>query len=248
MYNDTKNKISIGATQEDEKLIWNIETFPHMMVAGASGSGKTTLLHNILNQVVSSRDKAFVIDIKKIGFMDLDFNDASFTPQIATTVPEAHKVLEEIKAELDIRYADMQKAGVTNFKQLPNLKPAMFILIDELIALIRPLDASVEHGLDKEISESNAALSQIMSLISNIARLGRAAGVYLVVTTQQPASELIPSELKQNLDARVALGYMSEKDSNVTINSNEASKLIPLSGTGIYRAGLNLIHFNILGK
>lgn len=79
------------------------------------------------------------------------------------------------------------------------------------------------HNTD-EAKEANALKGEAATLIGSIARLGRAAGVHLVIATQRPDAKLIPGELKSNLGARMACGHMQPIASSMVLDSASATK------------------------
>lgn len=56
-------------------------------------------------------------------------------------------------------------------------------------------------------------------IIGSIARLGRAAGVHLLVATQRPDAKLIPGELKANLTTRVNCGRTDSTASSMILDN-----------------------------
>lgn len=89
-----------------------------------------------------------------------------------------------------------------------------FLIGDELVPT---------HNTD-EAKEANALKGEAATLIGSIARLGRAAGVHLVIATQRPDAKLVPGELKSNLGARMACGHMQPIASSMVLDSASATK------------------------
>lgn len=242
------NGITLGTTSENESLVWDMKLFPHMLIGGVSGAGKTTLLKSMLKQSIENRDKVVLLIPKKVGFDEaLTAHSAasSNTLEVGKSIYESNALLTKVKSELESRYEKMQEAGSNNFLSLSEDATAIVVLIDEIIPLVRPLDPSLDPELDEANKKDNIVIKEILSALTTIARLGRAAGIHLVITTQQPASEFIPSEIKPNLDARVALGTMEESDSQVLLNAPDAASLPAKFDVGIYRSGLNLVEFKL---
>lgn len=77
--------------------------------------------------------------------------------------------------------------------------------------------------------------SEAQSIIGNIARLGRAAGVFLTLATQRPDAKMITGETKANLGARIACGQMNATASDMVLGSGSAvSTPGHPKGRGIY--------------
>lgn len=91
------------------------------------------------------------------------------------------------------------------------------------------------HNTD-EAKAMNALKGEAQMIVGSIARLGRAAGVHLLIATQRPDARLLPGELKSNLGLRVACGNLNSIASEMVLGSNSATK-VPGSpkGRGIMR-------------
>ena len=75
---------------------------------------------------------------------------------------------------------------------------------------------------------------QFLPLIKRLAQMGRAAGIHVVMATQCTLRSVIPTEVKINLDTRVALRVPSPLDSRNVLDCNGAEKL-PKYGQGLIR-------------
>lgn len=71
-------------------------------------------------------------------------------------------------------------------------------------------------------------------LIGSIARLGRAAGVHLVIATQRPDAKLIPGETRDNLAVRLGCGVLEQNASAMLFNSNAGMRVRKNPKGGIY--------------
>ncbi len=63
------------------------------------------------------------------------------------------------------------------------------------------------------------------SIIGSIARLGRAAGVHLVLATQRPDAKLIAGETKENLPVRINCGRTTPTASSMILGSGEGLRV-----------------------
>ncbi len=79
------------------------------------------------------------------------------------------------------------------------------------------------HNTD-DAKAAQALKGDASSKIGSIARLGRAAGVHLMIATQRPDAKLISGELKSNLGARFACGQMQSTASSMVLENNEATR------------------------
>ena len=63
----------------------------------------------------------------------------------------------------------------------------------------------VAEMLDKtgRSKESKEVLAQIENKLATLSRLGRAFGIHLILATQRPDANILPGQIKNNLDFRV---------------------------------------------
>ena len=83
-------------------------------------------------------------------------------------------------------------------------------------------------GMDKAQS---ARISQIESRLATIARLGRAFGIHLILATQRPDAQLIPGQIRNNLDCRIC-GRAERVLSELVLDSAAAAEQIPKDARG----------------
>ena len=62
-------------------------------------------------------------------------------------------------------------------------------------------------------------------IISSIARLGRAASVFILLAMQRPDHTLLPGELKSNLGVRIACGRSDSTASNMILGNAEGCRI-----------------------
>lgn len=101
---------------------------------------------------------------------------------------------------------------------------------------------NTDEGKDEDQLKGEAAMA-----IGSIARLGRAAGVHLVIATQRPDATVISGETKQNLAVRIHCGRARNSTaSQMILESSEGLRIAPnppgrmyvdLNGTGNHGQG-----------
>lgn len=62
-------------------------------------------------------------------------------------------------------------------------------------------------------------------IIGSIARLGRAAGVHLVLATQRPDATILPGETKANLGVRINCGRTDSNASSMILGNGEGTRV-----------------------
>ena len=108
---------------------------------------------------------------------------------------------------------------------------------DHLPRLIFACD-EVAEVLDKTgaDSERKKLLAQIENRLATIARLGRAFGVHLILATQRPDVNILPGQIKNNLDFRVC-GRAESVLSGIILGNSTADEQIPKDARGRFITG-----------
>lgn len=191
----------------------------------------STLQRNIIAHCIQfPNDWRFVgIDVKRVELSPFKQYEP-VVMGVALDVPDGTEIIRYAKEEMMTRYDKMEKAGVTNFADLPEKMHALMIMVDETYMFLATSGNKTDEG-----KEEDALKGESSKLIGEIARLGRAAGVHIVLATQRPDATVIYGELKQNLALRIAAGKADTIASQMTLDSDEATKLPGLKGRGFYQ-------------
>jgi hypothetical protein len=231
------NIFPLGLKSGGEEAVWNVSVYPHCLVAGTTGSGKSVTQGTILLHALQSPDwRVVLIDPKRVELSI--YRDHPNVLRVATELEDSVDLIQQVEQEMMSRFTRMESGGVKHFRSLPDPPPAILLMVDETFALLSPSGIKSEEG--KQQDEIKA---RIGILIGSIARLGRAAGIHQVLATQRPDAKVLPGEVKANLDARIAQGRMDNIPSLMTLDSDAATRLPPIKGRAILRAGSDQSEF-----
>lgn len=172
----------------------NLSKTPHLAVWGASGSGKSTVLISILAQLVSNTTRVYVIDGKN------EFSSfKNFVEEVAVENAEILKLLEEITQIIRKRQKIVAKEvlktnriGLTS--QDIGLNPVV-VMADEVASVLATFDSK-----DKK---------KVISYLMQIAQKGRSVGIFLVIASQSPATDVLPSSIREQFATKILLGTAS---------------------------------------
>lgn len=106
----------------------------------------------------------------------------------------------------------------------------LIIIVDELAELTQK-----SGGKDAASKEQDALKAEILGILQSIAQLGRSAGIHLMLATQRPSADVVPTILRNNLGARFFCGRATESGaSQVALDNTLATTIEPKpKGAGI---------------
>ncbi|NBI09874.1 hypothetical protein D1641_07570 [Colidextribacter sp. OB.20] len=201
----------------------NLASIPHILLGGATGSGKSVLLKLLLMQALRKGAEVSIADFK--GGVD-------FPPvwhkkcRMCFDEQELLAFLTKLVEELHRRKKLFASAGLPNIDQYNtetgvNLHRLIFAC-DEVAEM---LDRT---GLSKEQKE---LVNQIESRLATVARLGRAFGIHLILSTQRPDANLISGQIRNNLNCRIC-GRADNILSQLILDNTDAANQIPKDAKG----------------
>ena len=217
-----KNLLAVGLGKDIMgKVKWmEINTTPHLLVAGATGSGKSVCVNCIITSILMrtkpDQVKLVMVDPKKVELTMYNGIPHLLAP-VVTDPKKASIALKNIVAEMERRYDVFERTKNKNIKgynkfcetnpEYPKM-PYIVVIIDELADLM--LVAA------KEVEDS----------IMRITQMARAAGIHLIVATQRPSTDVITGVVKANIPSRISFAVSSSIDSRTILDSKGAEKLL----------------------
>ena len=233
VFTDAKSPMTMALGMEisGDVRVGDIAKMPHLLIAGSTGMGKSVCINSIIVSLVykaSPEDvQMILIDPKMVEFSCYTGLPHLYIP-VVTDVKKAAGALGAAVGEMMKRYNLFSSFGVRNIdeynsmvkrkytddyvpeegEEVPEHKPSIVIIIDELADLMMTAPADVENS------------------ISRIAQMGRAAGIHLIVATQRPSVDVITGTIKNNIPSRIAFKVSSQIDSRTILDTAGAEKLI----------------------
>jgi S-DNA-T family DNA segregation ATPase FtsK/SpoIIIE len=230
-FKNEKSKIAFCAGKDiaGKNIIANIETMPHLLIAGATGSGKSvcinTIIMSILYKASPDEVKMILIDPKVVELSVYNGIPHLLLP-VVTDPKKAAGALNWGVAEMTDRYRRFAEYHVRDIKaynqkvknvaasmteeggEKPQPMPQILIVVDELADLMMAAPGDVEGA------------------ICRLAQLARACGIHLVIATQRPSVNVITGLIKANMPSRIAFSVTSGVDSRTILDMNGAEKLL----------------------
>ncbi|MDR3365083.1 MAG: DNA translocase FtsK [Clostridiales Family XIII bacterium] len=211
---------ALGKNISGKRIVVDLKEMPHLLIAGTTGSGKSVCINSILLSILyrakPSEVKLILVDPKVVELKS--YNDLPHLLLPVVTDPErAAMALSYAVTIMNDRYKKFAENNVRNLEgfnekmrkegQREEVLPQIVIVIDELSDLMMVASAKVQES------------------ISRLAAMARAAGMHLIVATQQPLASILTSVIKANIPSRVAFAVSSNSASRVILDNPGAERL-----------------------
>ncbi|MEM9569639.1 MAG: FtsK/SpoIIIE domain-containing protein [Bacteroidota bacterium] len=224
MAQDMALPICIGKDYEAQLHFADLAKLPHVLIAGLTGFGKSMCFQNFIFWLGKSKDEVEVhaLDPKQTGFSRFVY---SKKPVISVVYEESDytKKIDELVKEMNDRNALMRQLGfkdIADYNVMVNHDklPYIVLLIDEF----QDLGRKMQGGLKK------------------LARMGRSAGVHLVLGTQNPNGIDIDPTILQQL-AGVICFRLRNKQASKRILGEVGAEALAGKGEMIFKSATS--HF-----
>jgi S-DNA-T family DNA segregation ATPase FtsK/SpoIIIE len=210
-----KIPLALGADIRDELVTIDLDSMPHLLVAGATGTGKSaainTILTGMLMKFTPDELRLILVDPKMVEMALYNGMPYLLTPVI-TEMDKVVHALDWAIFEMTQRYKLFKEKMVRKLEEFNEKStyklPNIVIVIDEMADLMLTKKGDVEQK------------------IVRLAQLARATGIHLILATQRPSVNVITGLIKANIPARIALAVTSGIDSRVIIDQQGAESLI----------------------
>lgn len=203
---DPRSSLYVGETFYNKPMALELTHFPHTLIVGSAGSGKSVITRTIITHALA-HDEIEIrgIDLKAVELTNHSYRDCDV---IATTLDETVKLVDDLLIETKRRFAILEQQKLTDY--LKTELPAIYFIVDEYAILLHTPEASdVDNAIELEIKQK----------IQELAGLGRAAGVYLFISTQRPDHSVIEPGLRYLLDNHILMGLSTPMTERLALNA-----------------------------
>lgn len=213
----------------DESKTWDYVKNPHAIICGTTGSGKTTLVYEMMLCFAHQGANLFIADPKRSDLSGLKYWIPNRDSHVANTPGQIAKMTSKLVNLMNDRYVNFFSSKQGNRGQnyiSYNLRPIVLIF-DEIASFM---------AMDKKIAK------EVEGHLKQIIMMGRQAGIYVILSTQKPMAEAVPTAIRDQMGLRIALGKMSKSGYHMTLGDDWDSLPSAEVGTGkgyIYIDGLN---------
>jgi S-DNA-T family DNA segregation ATPase FtsK/SpoIIIE len=226
--NRTPLRFALGRDVAGHPITADLNSMPHLLIAGTTGSGKSVCVNSILTSFLIHNTpddlRLILVDPKRV-----ELTGYNGVPHLlAPVVVEMERVigaLQWMTREMDKRYHEFARIGARNIAdfnaraiaQGQKKLPFLVVVIDELADLMMIAPDETERT------------------ITRLAQLARATGIHLILATQRPSVDVVTGLIKANFPARIAFAVASNTDSRVILDQPGAERLLG-RGDMLYQA------------
>ncbi|PGV72624.1 FtsK/SpoIIIE domain-containing protein [Bacillus thuringiensis] len=214
--------VVVGRDQFGNMIVYDMvdSNTPHLLIAGETGSGKSSMVRVVLSTLIQymSPDKLhlYLGDLKNSEFHFL--RRVKHVKEVCMEEIEMKIMLQKVWKEIRERRKLMEEYEVDHideYNQLntDNQKPYILLAIDE-VAMLQD---------EKEC----------MAIIEKISAVGRALGVFLMLSMQRPDAKVLDGKLKLNMTVR--MGFKCDSAINSNIIGTPGSEHLEQSGQMILK-------------
>lgn len=216
--------LPVGIDGAGRQVALPLRGLGNVVVGGLPNYGKSELLGSmaagLLRQdATGERSQIAVIDMKLVSFGNLP-NLAALRWPVATDIDEAHEIIAAVRAECQRRYELLRSAGARTLEEYEQRSgerlPYVTVLVDEIA--------------DLTCDDDRSRAQRFVASALDVTRKGRAAGLGLVLATQRPSVDVLPSSLRNLAGAAVAFRVSRNHDSMAVLGEAGAETLPAVPG------------------
>lgn len=226
-----KLAIPVGVDGAGRAVSLPLRGLGNVVVGGLPNYGKSELLGSMAAGLLrqdprGERSQLAVVDMKLVSFGNMPALAALRWP-VATDIDEAHEIIAAVRAECAQRYVALREAGARTLEEYETRTgerlPYVTVLIDEIA--------------DLTCDDDRGRRERFLASAMELARKGRAAGVGLVMATQRPSVDVLPSSLRNLAGAAVAFKVQRNHDSVAVLGEPGAEALPSTPGRCLVKRG-----------
>ncbi len=233
--NIQKSAVMIVGVGAIEKVTFNLNRTPHVLIAGETGSGKSVILRELLWQMIYQGCRLYMIDFK--GGVEFGKRYEKYG-EVVTERERALEILSGLVYENQYRltiFRDLEVKNLDEYNRKTNQHLCRVgVFIDEIAEMLD------KKGMSKE---DKALCEQLEGKLSTLARLSRATGINLFIGVQRPDANVLTGQIKNNIPVRICGRFADRTASEIVLGNTDATELPDIKGRFLYKVGNETIEF-----
>lgn len=199
----TTMSVPYAVDEDGNTVVWSFAGHGGAIVGGIPGAGKTSFATSIIGPLlVSPYANVHIID----GKGGLDW---SWAKPLATSYTNEDRDLEAITETVEAfdnamrdRLRDVPEGQVSNFWDRPRTVDQKFtvLVIDECHTYLNP---------SGKPTDAKKLVQRISAAVENTTKKGRSGGYFILLMTQKPTSDALPTAIRDNCGLALAFRVKS---------------------------------------
>jgi DNA segregation ATPase FtsK/SpoIIIE-like protein len=198
----------VGFNVMRRPVIVDLVAYKNWFLGGGNSSGKTTSLQSLITSIIwsCSPEKVNLIVIDIVLNLTQFKGLPHFCCDVISDANAGIKAIMKLRMEMDRRFT-IREEDITEFNKLP----IIVCVIEELVSFVSR-------------AGSKEAMKSLSDIISLLIRTGRHAGIYMVLTTQNPVVDDLKCDIS-SITSRLAFAVAKPINSVTIIGEGGAEKI-----------------------
>jgi DNA segregation ATPase FtsK/SpoIIIE, S-DNA-T family len=203
---ELKVPIVCGKDRNGKWKVYDAVTAPNCLISGEPGAGKSTQCRSIISTLIQYKSPEelhiYLGDLKMSEFFL--FKDVEHVKSVCVYPDDMAKMLKHLHKELKHRGELLNKHRVDHIMKVPGKHPFILLAIDEIVMIMD------DREMKKELVQ--------------IASLGRALGIFCMLSLQRPSHDILDTKIRSLLTVR--MGFRTVDASNSKLIGTPGSEKI----------------------
>ncbi len=206
----------------------SIRELPHLLIAGTTGGGKSVFFKQAITGLLETSPhlQMYLLDLK--GGVEFTKFEVFPNVRVAKSIQESLVFLRVVKTEMKRRFKLLKKNGHEYIEPKRDKLDVIVLGVDE---------ASILYMLGSKKDSNYEQAMEARKITDEIAKLGRAAGIHLILATQRVTVKTIDTNIQENVEGRVCFRMNTFQGSNLVLGNKKAMELPDIAGRAIWAKG-----------
>lgn len=216
-----------------KRLSWTLKQ-PMGLIVGPTSSGKTSLLKYLILAYLINNPKNTVYTIDGKGaYLS---QSMQIIGDVATNGEDSFKMISYLEDLMEARYAELN-ADISADEDITHNEKfrhgQVLLVIDEYLALATTMQAE-----DKLRKPADRLFPQFYAKLMKLIVKGRQASIFVIISGQMIPTSILPSEARDSLGLRIALGRISQSQATEIFNMSKSA--LPNADSSLYEGVIYL--------
>ncbi len=236
---DLKLPLVLGRTVDGQPAIMDLQSVPHLMVAGSTGSGKSVFIISFILSLLfrySPKQLRFlIIDPKRVDLSIFENLPHLLSPPIQDSKSTV-LALKWCLSEMQKRYHSISRFQVRDLESFnEKVKKLKRKEIEEYQRINETKEDNYYFShqpyicvILEEFGDlmSSPEKMQIENSVVRLAQMARACGIHLILSMQSPRKDIVTGLIKTNISGRISFKVSSRIDSRIILGEGGAERLL----------------------